>query len=187
MMAGRFLHVLETEYLPKLAERTHPILGTATLNIGTIAGGDQPSTVADSCVIKLDRRCLTSETIEQVYSELQEIVDRLHEEDERFVAEVSDVFEGQTLPHIPFCTPEESKVVQASKSSLLKEGVEPVLTCFPAWSDAGFMNEFTKTQCIVMGPGKIAVAHSIHEKISKEQLKTAENVYTDIARDICQV
>ena len=63
MMAGRFLQKLETEYLPKLAQRTHPILGKATLNIGTITGGDQPSTVADHCRIRLDRRCLTSETI----------------------------------------------------------------------------------------------------------------------------
>ena len=66
MMAGRFLHKLETEYLPKLAQRTHPVLGQATLNIGTIAGGDQPSTVADHCSIRLDRRCLPSETIAQV-------------------------------------------------------------------------------------------------------------------------
>ncbi|MDD6815466.1 MAG: M20/M25/M40 family metallo-hydrolase, partial [Firmicutes bacterium] len=84
MMAGRFLHKLETEYLPKLAQRTHPILGKATLNIDTINGGDQPSTVADHCSIRLDRRCLTSETIAQVYAELQELIDQLHREDPRF-------------------------------------------------------------------------------------------------------
>ncbi|MGN0733030.1 MAG: M20 family metallopeptidase [Emergencia sp.] len=185
MMASRFLHVLETEYIPELSRRTHPVLGAATLNVGTIVGGDQPSTVADKCTVKLDRRCLPSETIEQVYSELQDIIDRLHAEDERFVAEISDVFEGQTLPHIPFCTPETSPVVEAAKEALQKEEISPVVTFFPAWTDAGFMNEFTKSRCIVLGPGEIAVAHSVHERISKEQLMKASGVYTEIARRIC--
>ena len=186
MMAGRFLHKLETEYLPKLEKRTHPVLGTATLNIGTITGGDQPSTVADKCSISLDRRCLTDETIAQVYEELQAICDELHEEDPKFEAEIRDVFNGETMPHIPFCTDENSPLVKAAENALGREGMTPVLTCFPAWSDAGFMNALTKSECIVLGPGDLSVAHSIHEKISKRQLLTAVSVYEEMAREICK-
>jgi len=187
MMAGRFLHQLENEYLPKLKERTHPILGRATLNIGTITGGDQPSTVADYCKIRLDRRCLTSETIEQVYAELQELVDQLHAEDPKFTAEIRDVFEGTTLPHIPFCTEETSPLVRAAEAAVAGTGVEPVLTNFPAWSDAGFMAAGTKSQCIVMGPGELSVAHSIHERISKKELYRAAEIYKAIAKELCGV
>lgn len=186
MMAGRFLHKLETEYLPKLEKRTHPVLGTATLNIGTITGGDQPSTVADKCSIRLDRRCLTDETIAQVYEELQAICDELHEEEPKFEAEIRDVFNGETMPHIPFCTDENSPLVKAAENALGREGMTPVLTCFPAWSDAGFMNALTKSECIVLGPGDLSVAHSIHEKISKKQLLTAVSVYEEMAREICK-
>ncbi len=186
MMAGRFLHKLETEYLPKLEKRTHPVLGTATLNIGTITGGDQPSTVADKCSIRLDRRCLTDETIAQVYEELQAICDELHEEDPKFEAEIRDVFNGETMPHIPFCTDENSPLVKAAENALGREGMTPVLTCFPAWSDAGFMNALTKSECIVLGPGDLSVAHSIHEKISKRQLLSAVSVYEEMAREICK-
>lgn len=186
MMAGRFLHKLETEYLPKLEKRTHPVLGTATLNIGTITGGDQPSTVADKCSIRLDRRCLTDETIAQVYEELQAICDELHEEDPKFEAEIRDVFNGETMPHIPFCTDENSPLVKAAENGLGREGMTPVLTCFPAWSDAGFMNALTKSECIVLGPGDLSVAHSIHEKISKRQLLSAVSVYEEMAREICK-
>lgn len=186
MMAGRFLHKLETEYLPKLEKRTHPVLGTATLNIGTITGGDQPSTVADKCSISLDRRCLTDETIAQVYEELQAICDELHEEDPKFEAEIRDVFNGETMPHIPFCTDENSPLVKAAENALGREGMTPVLTCFPAWSDAGFMNALTKSECIVLGPGDLSVAHSIHEKISKRQLLSAVSVYEEMAREICK-
>ena len=186
MMAGRFLHKLETEYLPKLEKRTHPVLGTATLNIGTITGGDQPSTVADKCIIRLDRRCLTDETIAQVYEELQAICDEGHEEDPKFEAEIRDVFNGETMPHIPFCTDENSPLVKAAENALSREGMTPVLTCFPAWSDAGFMNALTKSECIVLGPGDLSVAHSIHEKISKRQLLSAVSVYEEMAREICK-
>ena len=186
MMAGRFLHKLETEYLPKLEKRTHPVLGTATPNIGTITGGDQPSTVADKCSIRLDRRCLTDETIAQVYEELQAICNELHEEDPKFEAEIRDVFNGETMPHIPFCTDENSPLVKAAENALGREGMTPVLTCFPAWSDAGFMNALTKSECIVLGPGDLSVAHSIHEKISKKQLLTAVSVYEEMAREICK-
>ncbi|MGN0719064.1 MAG: M20 family metallopeptidase, partial [Anaerovoracaceae bacterium] len=153
MMAGRFLQKLETEYLPNLAQRTHPILGKATLNIGTITGGDQPSTVADHCSIRLDRRCLTSETIAQVYEELQELIDQLHREDPRFEAEIRDVFDGTTLPHIPFCTDADCPVVKAAENALRACGEEPVVTYFPAWTDAGFIQAGTGSQCIILGPG----------------------------------
>ena len=184
-MAGRFLYKLEKEYLPKLAERKHPVLGTATLNIGTITGGDQPSTVADHCSIRLDRRCLTSETIEQVYEELQQIVDELHAEDPKFEAEIRDVFDGETLPHIPFCTDQSSPVVQAAAKALFAGGITPVYTCFPAWSDAGFINAGTKADCIVLGPGDLKVAHSVHENVSKTELSKAIRVYRDMALEIC--
>lgn len=187
MMAGRFLQKLETEYLPKLAQRTHPILGKATLNIGTITGGDQPSTVADHCSIRLDRRCLTSETITQVYEELQELIDQLHREDPRFEAEIRDVFDGTTLPHIPFCTDADCPVVKAAENALRACGEEPVVTYFPAWTDAGFIQAGTSSQCIILGPGGVATAHSVHEYISKKQLRMAAEIYRSMAMEICQV
>ena len=187
MMAGRFLQKLETEYLPKLAQRTHPILGKATLNIGTITGGDQPSTVADHCSIRLDRRCLTSETIPQVYEELQELIDQLHREDPRFEAEIRDVFDGTTLPHIPFCTDADCPVVKAAENALRACGEEPVVTYFPAWTDAGFIQAGTSSQCIILGPGGVATAHSVHEYISKKQLRMAAEIYRSMAMEICQV
>lgn len=187
MMAGRFLQKLETEYLPKLAQRTHPILGKATLNIGTITGGDQPSTVADHCSIRLDRRCLTSETIAQVYEELQELIDQLHREDPRFEAEIRDVFDGTTLPHIPFCTDADCPVVKAAENALRACGEEPVVTYFPAWTDAGFIQAGTSSQCIILGPGGVATAHSVHEYISKKQLRMAAEIYRSMAMEICHV
>lgn len=186
MMAGRFLTRLEP-YIEELKTRTHPVLETATLNVGKIEGGDQPSTVPDIVKIRLDRRCITTETIEQVYRELTDILEGLHEEDPRFNYEIRDVFDGTTLPHIPFCIEKDSPLVKASESALIENGVEPIVSYFPAWTDAGFITAGTKTECIVMGPGELSVAHSVHERVAKQQLFLASDVYKKIALEICEL
>src|SRR6185436_20443742 len=40
----------------------HPLLGHATISVGTIAGGTQANIVPDSCVVSADRRTLPGET-----------------------------------------------------------------------------------------------------------------------------
>ena len=59
---ARIVGVLETDYAAQLRRRKHPLVGTGTVNVGTIAGGTQPNIVPDSCTISIDRRTLPGET-----------------------------------------------------------------------------------------------------------------------------
>ena len=59
---ARIVDVLETDYAARLRKRKHPLLGTATVNVGTISGGTQPNIVPDRCAITIDRRTLPGET-----------------------------------------------------------------------------------------------------------------------------
>src|SRR5690348_12628478 len=60
---ARIVDALETEYASTLRRRRrHPLLGHATINVGTIRGGTQPNIVPDSCTIAIDRRTLPGET-----------------------------------------------------------------------------------------------------------------------------
>ncbi|MFR2965232.1 MAG: peptidase dimerization domain-containing protein [Anaerovoracaceae bacterium] len=106
-MAARFINKIYKEYVPVLESRTYPVLGDPTINIGTISGGDQPSTVPDKCVITLDRRMVPTETIKQVYEELEAIGRELHEEDPRF-NHCKRRSRNRILPHILFVTDERS-------------------------------------------------------------------------------
>ena len=36
-----------------------------------------------------------------------------------------------------------------------------------------------------MGPGDLKVAHSVHEKVGKDELEKAIQVYRDMALEIC--
>ncbi len=195
-MASRFINRICDEYVPVLEGREHPVLGVPTINVGKIEGGDQPSTVPGECVIKLDRRCVPEETIEQVYGELEEIAAKLHEEDPRFNATIRDMFEGANdMPHLPYFTEPTDPLVESVKKAMCVEGEirrnEKVdedaikLSVCPAWTDAGFLSSETDTTCIVFGPGEVGVAHSIHERIEIEAMKKAAYIYAVTAMNYC--
>ena len=59
---ARIVDPLETDYAARLRRRRHPLLGTATVNVGMISGGAQPNIVPDRCAITIDRRTLPGET-----------------------------------------------------------------------------------------------------------------------------
>ncbi len=196
-MASRFVNRIYEDYVPVLESRRHPILGEPTINVGTIAGGDQPSTVPGECVLKLDRRCVPEESIAQVYEELEAIAQQLHEEDPRFRAVIRDVFEGANdMPHLPFATDPQDPLVQSAKAAMrlereachgeeLPEETIP-LSVFPAWTDAGFMTSQTDMTCIILGPGQLRVAHSVHECVETKQLQQAAFVYAMTAVGYCR-
>ena len=76
-MAARFIRRVEDELMPKLRTRVHPVIGPAVMNFGVIRGGTQPSSVADQCIVQLDRRYIPQEPLEQVLGEYQQILDAL--------------------------------------------------------------------------------------------------------------
>lgn len=193
-MAARYINKIYEEYVPVLSEREYPLLGKPTINIGTINGGDQPSTFPGECEIRLDRRCVPTETIEQVYKELEGIAEELHKQDSRFNAKVEDIFAGEELlPHLPFCTSQSDALVQSvqkAKASAKNPGdhqgeLSPVIA-FPAWTDAGFIAAGTDSSCIVMGPGELGLAHSTSECVAIKELEEAAYIYGMTAIDYCR-
>lgn len=186
-MAARLINKIYRDYVPVLDSRDYPVLGKPTINVGRIEGGDQPSTVAGECVLKLDRRCVPTETIAQVYRELEEICSELHEEDPRFNAVIEDNFAGEELlPHIPFCIEQDDPLVEAIRSAMKGACHADEITAFPAWSDAGAISSVTDSRCVVMGPGDLGVAHSVHEYIDTADMEEAALIYGLTAFAYCR-
>src|SRR5206468_221589 len=57
-----------------LRQKRHPLLGHATINVGSINGGKQPNIVPDDCAISIDRRMLPGESNAQVIRELKNLL-----------------------------------------------------------------------------------------------------------------
>lgn len=189
VMASKLIDRIYTDYVPKLNERFHPILGNPTINIGKINGGDQPSTVPGICTIEMDRRWIPEESLEQVYEELREIIEKMQKQDPKFRAEILGVFNPEELlPHRPFCTDPEDPLIHSIHCAMDSIGCKKKdLIAFPAWSDAGILSGYTKTKCVVMGPGDLTLAHSADESISTGDLKKAALLYGALALEYCGV
>ena len=160
---ARVVEVLETEYAAELRLRRHGLLGTGTVNVGTIAGGRQPNIVPDRCRISIDRRLLPGETDAGVR---REIGARLRAK--RLAAKIS----GIKLAPAPALEtdPELPLVRQFFRSTGQSRPVGVDYFCDAAVLSAGGMPS------VVFGPGDIAQAHTADEWISLAEVERGRNL-----------
>jgi acetylornithine deacetylase/succinyl-diaminopimelate desuccinylase len=184
-MAARFVNLLEADLLPKLRSRDSADMLPPTLNIGVISGGQQPSSVADHCVVRIDRRWTTDETLQQVFEEMYDILDTLKKRDPRVKAEIKrDETNMKTMTHVPNLVPRDHRLVEALVDSVSEvTGRAPKITSFWGWTDAALITHFGKTPAVVFGPGGKG-AHSRVEYVLTEDLDKCMMVYASTAMNI---
>jgi acetylornithine deacetylase len=157
---ARVVDALETEYAAELRKRPrHPLLGHATVNVGTIAGGRQPNIVPDRCEISIDRRTLPGETEAGVRREITSLLRRCGVD-----AIIADT---RGAPCLPMETDANLPLV---KQFLRSTGQRrPVGVDF--FCDASVLSNDAGIPSLVFGPGDIAQAHTADEWISLRSLE----------------
>ncbi|HEY9076742.1 MAG TPA: M20 family metallopeptidase [Anaerolineaceae bacterium] len=185
--AARFIRRVEEVLQPKLAERVHPIIGPAVMNFGVIKGGTQPSSVADRCVIQMDRRWVPMETLDQVLGEYQAILDELTRDDPTFKCTMTRMESNMaTMDHYPMEIPLDDPLVTDLKNSLrMVLEKDPAISAFGGWTDASLISNFAHIPTVVFGPGDLSVAHSRIEFIPVEELRAGTLTYTLLAAVFC--
>jgi len=160
---ARIVDLLETDYATQLRKRKHPLLGTATVNVGTISGGTQPNIVPDGCTISVDRRTLPGETEASVHREITALL-----KSKKLSA---TIFSAKLAPALPletdFRLPLVQKFLQIAGQSK-PAGVH--YFCDAAILSAGGIPS------VVFGPGDIAQAHTADEWISLAELERGKNL-----------
>jgi succinyl-diaminopimelate desuccinylase len=160
---ARVVNILETDYATRLRSRRHPLLGPATVNVGTICGGTQPNIVPDRCAITIDRRTLPGETDGGVRREIAAFLDsrKLH----------PNITSTKLAPALPMETNPQLPLVRQFLRSMGRPrpaGVD--FFCDAAVLSAGGIPS------IVFGPGDIAQAHTADEWISLASLERGKNL-----------
>ena len=185
-MAAKFVNLLESDLLPRLRAKGGKKTLPPTLNVGVISGGQQSSSVADHCVVKIDRRWTPEEDLKTVFQEIYDLFDALKKADPNFRAELKrDVTGMKTMTHVPNYVPSDHRVVTSLKESVAMVTGEPArVTSFFGWTDASLMTHFGKTPTVVFGPGGKG-AHSRVEYVLTEDLQKCMLVYAATAMDIC--
>jgi acetylornithine deacetylase len=168
---ARVVVLLEGEYASQLRGRKHRLLGTGTVNVGTIAGGRQPNIVPDGCVIKIDRRTLPGETEEGVRREISSLL-----KGHKLSARISST---KLAPSVALETDVKLPLVQLFLRSMGQTrplGVN--YFCDAAVLSAGGIPS------LVFGPGDIAQAHTMDEWISLDSLEKGKNLLLKFLRSL---
>ncbi|MDR3639526.1 MAG: M20 family metallopeptidase [Isosphaeraceae bacterium] len=177
---GRVLQVL-ADYAQSLRDATpDPVLGSPTLSVGRIEGGQSVNVVPDWCEIEIDRRLVPGETFEdasqRVWSALEERLGSL------------DWLEF--LPpwvNMPPLAPNRAsseiwlpRLVNAVSKAT---GRTPQIAGVPYGTDAGPLGA-TGLPCVVFGPGDIAQAHTKDEWVELDQVRAASEAYYQMVCDL---
>jgi acetylornithine deacetylase/succinyl-diaminopimelate desuccinylase len=185
--AAHFIALVEAQLVPELNRKRHPLLGPPTINCGTISGGDQPSTVAASCVLRVDRRSIPGESYLSLCDEFRALLAEVERRRRGIRATLRRMPGGMaTLEHLPAVIDPAHPLTRAARAAATAvTGEAAVDLAFPAWTDAGLLSNFASIPCVILGPGDLSVAHTTWESVPVAQIADAVAIYRETARLFC--
>jgi succinyl-diaminopimelate desuccinylase len=166
-----FIEAIEQDLKPKLNRKVTampvepPEARRASVNINSISGGQpgggfQTPCVADHCQAIFDRRFLIEESVEEVRSEIVEILDGLAKQDPDFRYQMRDL-----MTVLPVQTDASSQLV-TTMSGVLRDllSKEPPLIASPGTYDQKHVMRLGLVdQCVAYGPGILHMSHQPDE------------------------
>jgi acetylornithine deacetylase/succinyl-diaminopimelate desuccinylase family protein len=187
--AAHFIRLVEEELAPQFEKRRDPVLGLPVINMGTISGGDQPSTVAAHCTVKLDRRWVTTETIEQVFADLEGLLAKVRKRRPGLTTRMARVPGGMaTMIHGPLTIDRRHALVRSSEKAFIDLGLNPDdLTVFPAWTDGALLSREANIPTLIWGPGELKTAHSQEENVRLADVHLAARLYAKAALNYTRI
>lgn len=163
---ARIVDFLETTYARQLKKKRHPLLGSATVNVGGIRGGTQPNIVPDCCTISIDRRTLPGETDAAIIREMASLLKA-----RGFGCKLTD--DKAAAP----CWPMETRADLPLVRSFMRVTGQRAPLGVHFFSDASVFAR-GGTPAVLFGPGDIAQAHTADEWISIGSLNRATDILT---------
>jgi succinyl-diaminopimelate desuccinylase len=152
----------------------HPLLGSPTLNVGTITGGMNINSVPDHALIGIDIRTTPAQSNKEVYEKLTSYLGQGLE-----FNRLIDVGGVATDPQDEWV----QGVFEVMKSFLEERPVARGVTYF---TDASALTPaFGNPPTIILGPGNPEMAHKTDEYCEISKIEEASEAYLEIARKWC--
>ena len=171
--AARAVAVLEKF---RFSSPPHPLMGQATLNVGTIRGGLNINSVPDEAVIGIDIRTVPSVRHAQIKADLARQLGADVE-----LETLLDLESVYTAPEDPWVQ-EVFDVMQ----SILGKRPEPRAATY--FTDAAALNvAYGTPPTIILGPGEAPLAHQTDEYCVVERVTESVAAYEEIARRWCSI
>jgi acetylornithine deacetylase/succinyl-diaminopimelate desuccinylase family protein len=160
----------------------HPLLGSPSLTVTRLNGGHADNVTPESCDLLLDRRMIPQESEDEVRAQIQQLLARAateHDINAEIVAYLPTTGGAtETDPHHP--------IVRAAIASARANGVtnlEPY-----GLQGACDLVHFRSTgaQGVVMGPGRLDVAHKPDEFVPEDEFIQACRIHRDTVLSLLQ-
>lgn len=156
------LQLIRDEIAPELARLSDPVLGSPTINAGTVNGGSKTNIVPDFCRAEIDIRTIPGQDFGWVLERLKQ----------RIPGAEIEVWESKPL----YTDPNHPVIGQLQRTGAKCVGA-------PWFCDAAIFAQ-AGIPAIALGPGSIAQAHTKDEWISIEALQQGVEFYKSFLRNL---
>lgn len=155
------------------------------INLGTIQGGDWPSTVPDQVEITGRMGVAPEEVIQDAQGEMVMALQGIEED---WFKENPLVLQWYGARWLPSTLEENHPLLGELKSSYQKLlGQQPVIEASPWGTDGGLLNKVGNIPVVVFGPGITGMAHYPNEYIELNQIGQCALVLVDTIINWCEV
>jgi len=156
---------IDNRLVPQVREHRHELLGSASINVGTIHGGRRTNVVPDECVVTIDRRLMPGEASDEA---LDELIDFIGPRGSLSIEAIGAAFE----------TPADHWLVRTAVAAVEDVlGAPAEIGGLNGSSDARFYADGAGIPTIILGPGRMEEAHVADEYVEIKQLGAAARIY----------
>jgi succinyl-diaminopimelate desuccinylase len=149
----------------------HPLLGSPSLNVGTISGGTNINLVPDRTTIGIDIRTIPGQDEDTILKNMQAILGTDSE-----VKKILSIGGVAT-------DPEDEWVQKVFNIATPYLGTQPIPRAATYFTDASFLTPaFGHPPTIILGPGEPEMAHKTDEFCLVNRIEQAVEIYCEIAR-----
>jgi len=161
------------------ASPTHRHLGSGSVHVSLIEGGQEFSSYPAHCVVQAERRTIPGETVELVEAELREILERAGEGDPDFAGDVHVIASRE-----PFEVDDTSDLVGIVRAAAARAlGAEPELVGVSFWADSALLAD-AGMPTVLFGPLGEG-AHAEVEWVDVGSLECCLETYVAVAAELC--
>jgi succinyl-diaminopimelate desuccinylase len=156
-------------------DHSHPLLGSTTACVTTVAGGQNINSVPDSAVFTVDFRTVPSHDHRELVAGIRRLCG-----DEASIEIVTD-FKG-------FATAPDDRAIEPLMTILAdRMGGRPIPTGAPYFTDASaLVPGFDNVATVVIGPGEAAQCHQTDEFCYVHRIDEAFEIYSALIRRMCE-
>lgn len=161
------------------AAPTHPLLGSGSIHASLIRGGQELSSYPERCALSVERRTVPGETVQQVQSQIDDILKRLAAGDADFKAEART-----TLSREPFEVSPDAPITRAVLEAATDVlGAKPGLSGGLGWMDSAILST-AGIPTVIFGPSG-AGAHAVEEWVDLASAAQCADIYLNVATRFC--